>query len=309
MSLYPPPATIEATVWTRLPDRFRKHGVSPEWAAVLKPGRQVHSFLEGPSFDRDGNLWVTDIPYGRIFRIGPAGDWTLVAEYDGWPNGLKIHRNGTIYIADCKLGLLQLDPSNGTVMPLLFHRHSEHFRGLNDLVFDSLGRLWFTDQGQSGRQMPNGRVYRYDLDTARLDLVLDTGPSPNGLVVDEDSDAVFVAMTRDNAIWRLPLMGDGAISKAGPFIYLSGGLSGPDGMALDARNGLWVAHMGNGCAWGFSRLGEPLWRVRSTTGLSTTNLAFGGEANMDLFITESDTGSILRATLPVGGRAMFSHAN
>ncbi len=30
------------------------------------PGAQL---LEGPSFDRSGHLWVTDIPNGRIARI------------------------------------------------------------------------------------------------------------------------------------------------------------------------------------------------------------------------------------------------
>ena len=30
----------------------------------------------------------------------PTGDWTLVAEYDGWPNGLKIHRDGQLLITD-----------------------------------------------------------------------------------------------------------------------------------------------------------------------------------------------------------------
>lgn len=54
------------------------------------------------SFDRAGNLYVTDIPFGRVFRISPAGEWTLVTEYDGWPNGLKIHKDGRIFITDYK---------------------------------------------------------------------------------------------------------------------------------------------------------------------------------------------------------------
>ena len=62
--------------------------------------------LEGPSFDRQGNLWITDIPNGRIFRIAPDGTPTKVAEYDGEPNGLKIAKDGRIFIADHKQGLL-----------------------------------------------------------------------------------------------------------------------------------------------------------------------------------------------------------
>ncbi len=307
MSLYPPPEQREARVWTVLPDEFRIKNTSPEWAAANKPGSRIDSFLEGPSFDRDGNLWVVDIPYGRVFRISPAGDWKLVTQYDGWPNGLKIHRDGRVFLADYKHGILCLDPKSGTVTPVVTHRHSEHFRGCNDLVFDSQGRLYFTDQGQSGMHMPNGRVYRYDLDAGQLDLLIDTGQSPNGLVLNEREDTLYVAMTRGNSVWRLPLMSDGGTSKVGVFLQISGGLSGPDGMALDRSGGIWVAHAGNGCVWGFSSIGEPLYRIMSPTGLITTNIAFGGTDNRELFITDSETGSILRVLVETPGQSMFSH--
>ena len=42
-------------------------------------------------------------------------------------------------------------------------------------------------------------------------------------------------------------------------------------------------------------------------GMTTTNLAFGGLDNSELFITESDTGNILRAQVGVTGQPMFSH--
>jgi len=41
--------------------------------------------LEGPAFDREGNLYMVDIPYGRILRMSPRGDFDVAAEYDGWP--------------------------------------------------------------------------------------------------------------------------------------------------------------------------------------------------------------------------------
>ena len=109
-------------------------------------------------------------------------------------------------------------------------------------------------------------------------------------------------------MWRLPLLADGGVTKVGVFVQLSGGLSGPDGMALDSDDGMWVAHAGNGCVWGFSRLGEPLYRVRSATGMTTTNIAFGGPESRTLFVTESDTGNVLAAEVPVSGHPLFSHA-
>ena len=105
MSYFPPPPVVATTVFARLPDRFRRKARSA-WGDANRPGRETDSFLEGPSFDREGRLYVTDIPFGRIFRISPAGEWEQIAEYDGWPNGMKIHKDGRIFVADHRNGLM-----------------------------------------------------------------------------------------------------------------------------------------------------------------------------------------------------------
>ncbi|MFY0612830.1 MAG: SMP-30/gluconolactonase/LRE family protein [Hyphomicrobiaceae bacterium] len=308
MSLYPLPTERSTNIWTRLPDEFRRPDGEPEWARGNRPGQKVHSFLEGPSFDRNGDLYVTDIPYGRIFKVTPQGQWSLVAEYDGWPNGLKIHRDGRVFITDYKHGIMQLDPASGQVTPFLTHRKSESFRGVNDLYFDRKGQMYFTDQGQTGMQDPTGRVYRYNLDTERLDLLLANGPSPNGLVMNPEEDVLYVAMTRGNAVWRVPIHPDGGTSKVSIFTPMAGGHSGADGMAVDETGRLFVCDAGNACVWVFDRDAVPVYRIKGTSdGRSTTNLAFGGESRRSLFITESSSGTILRAELDIAGQPMFSH--
>src|SRR5687768_13489945 len=90
------PKAVPTKVFAAMPERFLKKRRNA-WTDANRGGEAVGCFLEGPSFDRDGNLYVTDIPFGRVFRISPDGaDWTQVAEYDGWPNGLKIHKDGRI---------------------------------------------------------------------------------------------------------------------------------------------------------------------------------------------------------------------
>lgn len=308
MSLYSPPADLDAQIWTSLPDEYRHTGVTPDWAAANKPGQTADSFLEGPSFDREGRLYVTDIPYGRIFRISQDGKWSLIAEYDGWPNGLKIHKDGRIFITDYKHGIMLLDPDRGTVEPVITHRRSESFRGVNDLFFDASGRLYFTDQGQTGLHDPTGRVFRLNFETEQFDQLISNGPSPNGLVMSPDQKSLYVAMTRGNSVWRLPIFPDGTTSKVGLFARLAGGVSGPDGLAVDKDGRLTICDAGNGAAWMFTKWGEPVYRIRSQTGGRTvTNLAYGGPDNQDLFLTESDTGHILRVTLDVPGEPMYSH--
>ncbi|TCR60585.1 SMP-30/gluconolactonase/LRE family protein [Bosea sp. BK604] len=302
--MFAPPPSIEPAVFTRLPDEFRKPEPTSEWHRHQPGSNPAHSLLEGPSFDRDGNLYCVDIPWGRVFRIDPKGAFTLVAEYDGEPNGLKIHRDGRIFIADYKNGIMVLDPETGSVTPFLARVRLERLKAVNDLVFASNGDMYFTDQGLTGHHDPTGRVFRVRAD-GRADCLLDNIPSPNGIVLDPSESVLYVAVTRANAIWRVPLMRDGTVAKVGTFIQLSGG-GGPDGLAIDEAGNLAVAHIGIGAVWLFSEVGEPMLRVQSGFGRHTTNMAYGGPDRRSLFITESATGSILRAEMPVAGRVMFS---
>lgn len=305
--MYPAPPEVTAEIWSRVPDALRLCDRSSDWFYARHPGG-AGCFLEGPSFDRAGNLWLTDIPFGRIFRVSSDGTWTVVAEYDGEPNGLAFHRDGWAAITDAKRGLLRLDPASGDVSALLPRVRREGLRGLNDCTFAMNGDLFFTDQGQTGLHDPAGRVYRLRAGATQPDALVVNGPSPNGLVLTADGETLYVAMTRDNAIWRVPLAPDGGVIRVGRFIQMSGGHAGPDGMALDEAGNLVVAHAGMGTVWVFSRLGEPMLRIRSPLGLGTTNVAFGGSDRRDLYITESESGTILRARLETPGVALFSHA-
>jgi gluconolactonase len=134
--------------------------------------------------------------------------------------------------------------------------------------------------------------------------MIDNAPSPNGLVLNKRENALYVAVTRANAIWRIDL--DDPARRAGLFVQLP--CAGPDGVALDDDGDVVVAHPTLGAVWVFSRIGLPLHYIRTCAGEMTTNVAFGGEDNKTLFITESRTGSILSVRLPTAGRAMFAHA-
>lgn len=307
--MFATPTIARAAVHTRVPPELDLAGKGR--ASSWLSDRPYHagpigSFLEGPSFDRAGNLYCVDIAYGRIFRIDPEGRFETTVEYNGAPNGLKIHRDGRLFVADHRKGLVTIDPADRKVSVLLERAHGEPFKGLNDLVFASNGDLYFTDQGQSGLQDPSGRVYRLRAD-GRLELVLDRIPSPNGLVLSSDERTLFLAVTRANQIWRLPIGPDGRTSKVGVFLNLSGG-GGPDGLAMDVDDTLYVCQPLLGAVLAFDRYGDPVTRIQSgSEGRMLTNLAFGGPENRTLHITDSGCGCIQTMQVDRPGRAMFSH--
>ena len=304
--MFSAPPVTEATVFTTIPQSLWKTPEQgSEWARVQFHGAPTPTFLEGPSFDRNGDLWVVDIPWGRLFRIAPDGRVSLGAEYDGEPNGLKFHPDGRGFITDHRNGIMVFDPASGRVEPFLERASLQRFKGVNDLIFARNGDMYFTDQGQTGHQDPTGRLYRLTA-AGQLDLVLDDIPSPNGLVLNKAENVLFLAVTRANAIWRVPLLPGGSTTKVGTFIQLSGG-GGPDGLAIDEDDNIAICHVGLGTVWLFSALGEPMLRIKSPAGLLTTNCAYGGAHGKTLFITESKTGTILSARMPVAGRKMASH--
>jgi gluconolactonase len=296
MSLYPPPQPLESEVFV---DVVAALGLAPRSSPWLRSAGlpDMHSFIEGPVFDSAGNLYVVDSAFGRIFRVDPARQVSIVVDYGGVPNGLALGRDGHIYIADRENGILRLDLSTRSVSPVVTRAELEpDFKGPNDLVFDSRGNLYFTDQGDTDLNDPTGRVFRLNADGS-LDRLLSNVPSPNGIALSPDETRLYVAVTFGQQVWHMPLRADGRIIKVGVFQSFSGGFSGPDGLAVDREGGLAVCQNRTGSVWLFDPLGAPTYRIRSCRGLLTTNATYG-PVGRTLFITESETGAILTATIP-----------
>lgn len=113
MNFYPPPPTITASLYLRIPEEVRCKNRDSEWrGGFSRPFQNI--FLEGPVYTSSGDLYVVDIPYGRILRISPTKEVVVEAEWDGEPNGLAVDPEGKFAIADYKQVLIYLNGiSNG----------------------------------------------------------------------------------------------------------------------------------------------------------------------------------------------------
>jgi gluconolactonase len=292
---FPNPRDLTPRVLSRLPDRHRTPRRTT-WADANRGGQEIDSFLEAPCFDSAGNLHVVDIPYGRVFRVGPT-QWPVVAEYEGWPNGLAAGPADSLLVADHRHGLLSLDPATGAIAPLLETVGSEGFKGLNDVATGPGGQILLTDQGQTGLQDPSGRVWRLWPD-GRVDKLIGNGPSPNGIVLNRAGTHAYVAMTRSCEVWRFALREDAWVAKAQCFFRTPAGISGPDGLAVDARDRLFIANPGHGMVWGVDAFGAPLFAIDCRAfGRMPTNLCMAPDGTT-LLITESDSGTVLSVDIP-----------
>jgi len=306
--MFAPPQEIPLTLFSKVPPHLDKSD-TVTWMARRRPGMKIPAFLEGPAFDRAGNLLLVDIAHGRLFSVTPDGAWSVLIEYDGHPNGLAIHKDGRVFVADAKNGVLIFDPATGKMAPFVTELPGGvKLKGPNDLMFAENGDLYFTDQGDTGLHDPTGRLVRVRA-SGEIEVLLSNVPSPNGLIVRRDGQGVFLAVTRDNAVWFVPFLGpEQAVGRVGRFQQLVGGAGGgPDGMAMDAQGNLVICHVMLGSVWIVSALGEPMYRLRSCAGPLITNAAYGGADGKTLFVTESSTGSVLMARLPVAGMSLYAH--
>lgn len=298
--MFSAPLSLTTDSHFELPSYLHESGVDNAWCAANVNGRDIHSYLVAPTFDAMGNLWVCDTPFGRIFRITPTGEWDLIIKYDGWPSGLAFHRDGHLYVADARHGILSLNIDLRKLSPVVTHHLSQRFMGVNDLCFAKNGDMYFTDPGQSGLHQPTGGVYRLKAtgDTfGELQKLLSNVPGPTGLALSTDEDYLFISAAHDNAIWRAPLV-EGGVSRVNKFIQLSGGV-GPGGIVIDIDDNLFVAHLGLGTGWMFDKRGESKYRIDSCRGDSTTALTLDVNDPRVVIMTESITGTILKASLPM----------
>ena len=280
----------------RLPEEYRHMGEPSAWAKMTRPGQSMHSFLEAAFFDADGNLWLSDVPYGRVFKVSPEGHWSLAHQIDGEPHAMRITPDGRHIAVDYRHGLIELTGQSDFKV-LSTGLESQPFLGLSDMAYAPDGALWFTDSGRTSLSDPKGRVYCLSPGGV-LRLVLDCLPYPNGICFSPDGAWVYVAATRANQVWRLssnlPTTGQPMV---GVFLQLSGGL-GPDGLATNKQGWLTVAQAQAGRAYVFDALGDPIAEVRLPDGLWTTSVTFHPDDQSKLYIVDAQTGTIFVANIP-----------
>jgi gluconolactonase len=260
---------------------------------------------EGPAFDRDGNFFFVNWLTSSIVRVTPDGQASEFANTGGIPAGLAFDRAGILYVADEGEqwhGVLRVTP-DGTIAPWLQEYEGRPLNGANDLCFAPDGVLYFSDPWGSSLEKPIGGFYRAFPD-GRLERIDDGLAFPNGVAVQADGRAAYLAETGHNRVFRYEVRPDGSMGERTVFCHLQD-KPGPDGMAFDEQGNLYVAHYGAGRVDVFDRQGREVGRI-PTPGKQTTNCAFGGPERSTLYITDVETASVYRVRLDVRGQALFA---
>ncbi len=199
--------------------------------------------IEGPAFDDQGNLFIVNMAEGAIEKITPDAKCSQFASTGGVPQGLKFH-DGMLYGVDRKRGVITVDLKTGDVKDLLPNFYGENFIGLNDLIVDQVGGIYFTDAWGSSVLNPRGAVYYLSPDH-QVTRLINNMAYPNGIALSPDNRTLYVDEFMAQRVIAIPVAAPGHlnIGFAHVVAYLSGGW-GPDSMAVDAHGNVYSAHWG-----------------------------------------------------------------
>ncbi len=268
------------------------------------------AFTEGPTVDRDGTVYFTDLVTQRIMKLSPDGVLSTFREQSNAANGLLIDPQRRLIAAEGadnrRSGVLvkntprvtRTDLATGGVEILADNYQGTPFRGPNDVTIDGKGRVYFTD-------LEGVAVYR--IDTPGMVVRILAAPDierPNGIQISPDDKTLYLveangAQGGARLIRAYDLQPDGTVRNMRVHYNFSPGRSA-DGMSIDVEGNLYASaglHRTRGTAETLdTKCGvhviSPAGRLIEFIPIpedTITNNAFGGPDMKTLYITAGKT--------------------
>jgi gluconolactonase len=243
------------------------------------------SFTEGPTVDKNGNIYFTDQPNDKIWKYDTDGKLSVFMDKAGRSNGMYFDKKGNLVsCADERNELWSIDPEKNVTV-LLSGYNGQLFNGPNDLWIHPKGGIYFTDPlykrpywTGKGDRIPVEKVY-YLPATAKQPIAVDsTIKKPNGIIGSADGKTLYVADIGASRIYKYNIRKDGMLDNREVFADM-----GADGMTTDKKGNIYLA--GNGVTV-YNKKGEKIEHIAIPEKWSA-NVCIGGKNRDELFITAS----------------------
>ena len=237
-------------------------------------------------------LYWCDIPGHKLNRFDPASgahrEWAFETDVACCA---PLHDGGLLLAL--RSGLVRFDPASGISTPLADAPYDAAFERFNDGKADPHGRLWVGTIYEP-RDPPHAALYRFS--AGRLTKMASDITVSNGLAWSPDARTMYWADTQAHRIDALDFdVSDGSLSHRRVFAQFPvkapdqpldsyGGR--PDGAAVDAEGGYWVAMFEGARLLRFAADGT-LTRDVPLPVRCPTMPCFGGRDLMTLYITTS----------------------
>jgi gluconolactonase len=205
-------------------------------------------FTEGPTVDRAGIVYFTNVPADHIMKWD-GKKLSVWRENSHKANGLYFEPDGSLLACEGEAGrVTRTNMKTGKISVVAHQFNGFPFASPNDICVDGQGRIYFTSRpgGEDPKKGNVNAVYRIDPDGS-VDQIL-AWPDihmPNGIVTSPDEKTLYLIEAHPNAdrnrnILAFDLNDDGSVSNRRTHINFYPGRSG-DGMCIDSEGNLLVA--------------------------------------------------------------------
>ena len=230
---------------------------------------------------RDNTLYWVDIRGKTLHALSltdaSAKSWTMPDLMD-W---IVLRQSGGFLVALLRtVYALTLDPF--TLTPLFNIEADKTENRLNDAKVDAKGRLW-TGTMHMPFTKKIAALYRIDAD---LSVHLMDAPyiCTNGPAFSRDGKRMYHNETGERIVYVFDLAEDGSLSNKRIFTRFSEEAGLPDGLRVDADDGIWIAHYGGSRISRYTPDGQLDFDIR-VPAKEVTSMTFAG-ANLDrMFVT------------------------
>ncbi|MEX0818604.1 MAG: SMP-30/gluconolactonase/LRE family protein, partial [Pirellulaceae bacterium] len=251
--------------------------------------RKLHGelqFTEGPTSDGRGNLYFTDIPANRIYKVDADGELSVFLEPSNHVNGLMYNR-GRLLACEMDGRLVAIDVASKETKALASQYNDQRFNAPNDLVVDRAGGVYFTDPHfRAPMPLPQEVVaVYYAAADGQVTRLIDDLKAPNGVILSPDEKTLYVIPSLQKQMMAYPVMGPGQLGAEKVFCELQQPEgkddTGGDGLTIDTNGNLYIT----------SGLGiqvyDPQGKLLGIVSFpeQPANCTFGGPGNHTLFVT------------------------
>ncbi|MDA3879053.1 MAG: SMP-30/gluconolactonase/LRE family protein [Prolixibacteraceae bacterium] len=242
------------------------------------------TFTEGPTTDKNGNVYFTDQPSNRIIRWNTDDGFTVFMENAGRSNGLFfLNETELLACADEKNELWLINTETKEIKILVDNFEGKKLNGPNDMWVDKSGGIYFTDPyyerdyWENPEQVIEKQNVYYLTPGFSQVLVADSQlVQPNGIIGTPDGKTLYVADIGDKKTYRYTINGKGLLTNRTLFCNM-----GSDGMTIDEQGNVYLT--GDGVTV-FDKNGKQIMHIPNKENW-TANVTFGGKENKTLFIT------------------------
>lgn len=274
-----------------LPATLLAGGLAATAQSIVAPGAKLEkladdfAFTEGPTCDRNGNVFFVDQPNNRIMEWSVDGKLSTFLQPSGHANGMFFDYQGNlIACADEHNQLWSIAPDK-SVTVLITNFDGKYLNGPNDVWVAPNGAMYITDPfyrrtwwDHQTMALTNEEVFYLSPDRKTLAMVTEDLKKPNGITGSPDGKYLYVSDIGAGQTWRYDIQPDGRLTHKTFICAL-----GSDGMTMDDQGNLYLT--GHGVTV-FDPTGKQIDHI-DVKEKWTANVCFGGKDRKTLFITAS----------------------